>query len=84
MVTGGAGFIGSNIVDAYLRNGHEVVIVDNLSSGRKTNINPGARFYEIDINSPEMGDIFSKEKFDLVNHHAAQIDVRKSVRRPLV
>ena len=82
LVTGGAGFIGSNIADAYVASGHKVVIIDNLSSGKRANINPKARFYQLDVNSSEIGRIFAKEKFDIVNHLAAQIDVRKSVSDP--
>ncbi len=82
LVTGGAGFIGSHIVDAYISLGHEVAIVDDLSSGRKENINPKAAFFELDIQSEQLDDIFAKNKFDVVNHHAAQMDVRKSVNDP--
>ncbi|MCL6473243.1 MAG: NAD-dependent epimerase/dehydratase family protein [Firmicutes bacterium] len=83
IVTGGAGFIGSNIVDAYIEAGHEVAVIDNLSSGKEENINPKARFYKIDIRSPEIDLVFAKEKPDVLNHHAAQIDVRKSVTDPM-
>ena len=82
LVTGGAGFIGSNIVDAYVEAGHDVAIIDNLSSGREENVNPRARLYRLDIRSPEIDMIFAKEKPDVLNHHAAQIDVRKSVSDP--
>jgi len=82
LVTGGAGFIGSHVADAYLAAGHEVVIVDNLFTGRRENIPPAARFVEMDIGAPEVEDFFQAEKFDVVNHHAAQIDVRKSVEGP--
>ncbi len=83
LVTGGAGFIGSHIVDAYLAAGHQVVIVDNLSTGRKSNINPKAVFYNLDIRSPELADVFAAEQPDAVNHHAAQMDVRRSVADPM-
>lgn len=82
IVTGGAGFIGSNIVDRYIELGYSVAIIDNLSSGKKENINPKARFYQVDITSPEVEDVFKKERPDIVNHHAAQIDVRKSLEDP--
>lgn len=82
LVTGGAGFIASHIVDAYIADGHEVVIVDNLITGKRENLNPKAKFYEIDIRSPEVLAIFEKERPDLLNHHAAQMDVRKSVADP--
>lgn len=83
LVTGGAGFIGSNIVDAYIDAGHEVAVIDNLSNGKEENLNPKARFYKIDIRSPEIDLVFAKEKPDILNHHAAQIDVRKSVSDPI-
>lgn len=83
LVTGGAGFIASQIADAYIREGHEVHILDNLSTGFEKNINPKARFIKSEISSPAILDIFKKEKFDVVNHHAAQIDVRKSVNDPI-
>lgn len=82
LVTGGAGFIGSHLVDAFLAAGHDVVIVDNLITGQRENINPQARFYETDIRSAEMAAIFAKEKFNVVCHQAAQMDVRKSVADP--
>ena len=83
LVTGGAGFIASQIVDAYLREGHNVYILDNLSTGFERNINPKAYFIKSDITDSKILDIFTKEKFDVVNHHAAQIDVRKSVNDPI-
>lgn len=83
VVTGGAGFIGSHIVDAYLERGHDVCVLDNLSTGKKEYINKKARFYEVDIrNQKEIEHIFLKEKPEIVNHHAAQMDVRKSVADP--
>jgi UDP-glucose 4-epimerase len=82
LVTGGAGFIASNITDAFIAEGHAVVIVDNLSSGRRENINPNAVFYEMDIQSPEVETIFKNHAIDVVCHHAAQMDVRKSVADP--
>ncbi len=84
LVTGGAGFIGSHVVDGYLRRGWEVVVVDNLSTGKKDNLNRKATFYKMDITDPDIDRLFLEEKFDLVNHHAAQIDVRISVRDPLL
>jgi UDP-glucose 4-epimerase len=84
LVTGGAGFIGSNIVDEYIRLGHEVVVVDNLSSGKKQNINPAAKFYKIDIRDIEIERVFAAEKPDVINHHAAQISVPISVQDPLL
>lgn len=83
LVTGGAGFIGSHVVDHYIDQGYEVVVVDDLSTGRISNLNPAAKFYQMDIRSPEIVEVFEKEKPDFVNHHAAQMDVRKSVADPL-
>lgn len=83
MVTGGAGFIGSHVADTFVKNGHEVIIVDDLSTGRRSNLNPAATFYEVDIRSPEMTEIFEKERPQVVDHHAAQMDVRRSVEDPL-
>lgn len=82
LVTGGAGFIGSNIVDAYIKKGHDVVIVDSLETGRLSNINPNATFYQLDIRDPKLEEVFEKEKPEIINHHAAQMDVRRSVRDP--
>ena len=83
LVTGGAGFIGSQVADAFISEGYEVCIIDNLSTGNEKNINPKAKFYKTSINDPDIITIFKKEKFDFVNHHAAQIDVRKSVSDPI-
>ena len=83
LVTGGAGFIASQISDTYIREGHDVHILDNLSTGFEKNINSKAQFIKLDISSPAILDLFEKEKFDVVNHHAAQIDVRKSVNDPI-
>lgn len=82
LVTGGAGFIGSHVAEAYLARGHQVWIVDNLSSGRRENVPAEATFVEMDIRDPEIRDLFKDVGFDLVNHHAAQIDVRVSVADP--
>jgi len=82
LVTGGAGFIGSHLVDIYINAGHDVVVVDNLSSGKKESLNPRARFYQLDILSPEIADVFRQERPEVLNHHAAQINVRKSVLDP--
>ncbi len=82
VVTGGAGFIGSHIADALLTKGFRVVILDNLSTGKRENIPSGAVFYEVEVQSPEVMDIFEKEGPRWVFHLAAQIDVRKSVLDP--
>ena len=83
LVTGGAGFIGSHVVNVFIENGHEVVIVDDLSTGRRSNLNPAATFYQVDIRSPQLADIFEKEQPQVIDHHAAQMDVRRSVEDPL-
>lgn len=83
LVTGGAGFIGSNIVDAYLAAGHEVFVVDDLSSGFIENLSPKAKFFEMDIRDPKIEKIFEENEFDVMNHLAAQMDVRKSVADPV-
>ncbi|MHB0868651.1 MAG: NAD-dependent epimerase/dehydratase family protein [Chloroflexota bacterium] len=82
LVTGGAGFIGSNVVDAYVEAGHQVVVVDDLSSGNRANLNPAAAFYQVDIRSEQLLEVMGKERPEVVNHHAAQIDVRRSVADP--
>jgi UDP-glucose 4-epimerase len=82
LVTGGAGFIGSHIAEGYLRDGWEVVVVDDLSRGHQSNVPKGARFIRADIRSPEARETLATGRFDVLNHHAAQIDVRVSVDRP--
>ena len=82
LVTGGAGFIGSHIAEAYLAEGWEVTIVDDLSRGHQKNVPSGARFVKADIRSPEARQLLATGKFDVLNHHAAQIDVRVSVDQP--
>jgi UDP-glucose 4-epimerase len=82
LVTGGAGFIGSHIAEAYLRAGWEVVILDDLSRGHERNVPNEARFVRADIGSPEARRLLATGQFDVLNHHAAQIDVRVSVDCP--
>lgn len=82
LVTGGAGFIASQIADAFIEQGHKVFIIDNLSTGFEININPKAVFIKADIGDKSLSSLFEKEKFDVVNHHAAQMDVRRSVVDP--
>lgn len=84
MVTGGAGFIGSNVVDGYVEAGHEVVVVDDLSAGKRANVHPEARFFKMDVRSPEAAGLVMDERPDVLNHHAAQISVPDSVRDPVV
>ncbi|HZD06214.1 MAG TPA: NAD-dependent epimerase/dehydratase family protein, partial [Longimicrobiales bacterium] len=82
LVTGGAGFIGSHVAEAYLARGDRVWVVDDLSSGRRDNVPSEATLLEADIASPELRALFREVRFDVVNHHAAQIDVRVSVADP--
>ena len=82
LVTGGAGFIGSTLVDKLIEEKNELVVIDDLSSGKKDYVNPAAKLYKIDICSDKVAKIFKNEKFDFVYHLAAQIDVRKSVADP--
>ncbi|MFZ0454063.1 MAG: NAD-dependent epimerase/dehydratase family protein [Ignavibacteriaceae bacterium] len=82
LVTGGAGFIASQIADAFIDEGHDVFILDNLSTGFEKNVNPKAAFIKKDIGDKSLSELFEKEKFDVVNHHAAQMDVRRSVADP--
>jgi UDP-glucose 4-epimerase len=82
VVTGGAGFIASHIVDAYIQLGHEVYVIDDLSTGQRRNLNPSAKIYTVDIADPEAGKLIAEIKPDVLNHHAAQMDVRRSVADP--
>ena len=83
LVTGGAGFIGSHVAEAYLQRGDRVWVVDDLSSGKLANLVPGIEFVRMDIGDPDLDRLFADVGgFDVVNHHAAQIDVRKSVMDP--
>ncbi len=82
LVTGGAGFIGSHVADAFLARGDRVWVLDNLSTGRRENVAAGVELVVADIADPEVADLFREARFDLVSHHAAQIDVRVSVADP--
>ncbi|OCL25577.1 UDP-glucose 4-epimerase [Orenia metallireducens] len=81
LVTGGAGFIGSHIVDKLIAKGKQVIIIDNLSTGKKENINQEAIFYELDIRD-NLSELFNQHKIDYIIHHAAQIDIQYSLREP--
>ena len=83
LVTGGAGFIGSHLVDRLVLEGHEAVVVDNLATGKRRNINRAARFYKMDIQSWRLERVFRNERPNVVMHLAAQMDVRKSVEDPM-
>jgi UDP-glucose 4-epimerase len=82
LVTGGAGFIASHVSDGLLALGHEVAIVDNLVTGKRENLPGSARFYEVDVRDAALAEVFAAEKPEMVFHHAAQMDVRKSVAEP--
>jgi UDP-glucose 4-epimerase len=81
-VVGGAGFIASQIADAYLAVGHEVIVIDDLSNGKRSNVPPDAKFFQADIRSPEAAEIVRSERPQVLSHHAAQMDVRRSVADP--
>ena len=83
LVTGGAGFIGSHVVDAYVAAGHDVVVVDDLSTGKRENLNPKARFHQLDVPDPKVIELIRDERPAVVNLHAAQMDVRRSVADPV-
>ncbi len=82
LVTGGAGFIGSHLVDAFLARGDEVAIIDDLSSGRRENVNPAAHFYQMGVEDPGVDEVLARERPEVVSHHAAQAEVRASVADP--
>ena len=82
LVTGGAGFIGSHVVEALLEDGCEVEVLDNLSTGQREYVADGVPLHVLDITSPEAAEIVANGNFDALIHHAAQIDVRRSVRQP--
>jgi len=83
LVTGGAGFIGSHVVDAYLAAGDDVTVLDDLSTGKREQVPPGARLVQADVRSPAARELLATGDFTLLNHHAAQMDVRRSVADPL-
>jgi UDP-glucose 4-epimerase len=83
LVTGGAGFIGSHVVDALIQQGHSVTVVDNLSTGSLNNLNPGAKFYETNILDEDLAHIFQEDKPEVVIHQAAQAVMTKSVEDPV-
>ena len=83
LLTGGAGFIGAHLAEAYVEAGHEVTVVDDLSSGHRENVPGGVRFEELDIRSPEAAALVEEVAPELINHHAAQMNVRLSVEDPL-
>ena len=83
LVTGGAGFVGSHVCDRLARDGHELVILDDLSTGRVAQVHPAARFYQMELDSPWLDELFAIEQPDAVVHLAAQASVRRSVADPV-
>ncbi len=83
LITGGAGFIGSHLVDKLISQNHKVVIIDNLLTGKKENINPSAKFYKYDILDSRIKEVFEKEKPQVVFHFAAHIEARQSAEDPI-
>ncbi|HTY61434.1 MAG TPA: NAD-dependent epimerase/dehydratase family protein [Acidobacteriota bacterium] len=84
LVTGGAGFIGSHVVDAFLSAGHAVSVVDDLSTGFRHNLAPGVPLHVVDIRDPKLSDVFEAEKPEVVCHQAARANVRESFEKPLL
>ncbi len=82
LVTGGAGFIGSHLVDALIAEGHDVVVVDDLSAGKMENVNPAATFHKLDICDPSLADLIHESKPDAIYHQAAHVNLRRSVEEP--
>ncbi|MFC2171041.1 NAD-dependent epimerase/dehydratase family protein, partial [Acidobacteriota bacterium] len=84
LLTGGAGFIGSHVADAYIKDGHEVIVVDNLSTGKRSNLNTAAKFCLADITDENaINSLIETEKPEIINHHAAHVDVRRSMHQPV-
>ena len=83
LVTGGAGFIGSHVADTLIAAGHTVVVLDDLSTGKRANLNPRARLVQMDIRDPQLNALFAAEGFDAVSHQAARANVRESMERPV-
>ncbi len=82
LVTGGAGFIGSHIVDALVESGCRVAVADDLSTGKFENINPGVNFYKVEVQAPDFKEVVAREKPDAIIHLAAQVDVQRSLKEP--
>src|SRR5207302_2010272 len=83
LVTGGAGFVGSWVVDAMVEAGHEVIALDNLATGRQRNLNPRAHFVQADIVSTDLAALFAELRPDAISHHAAQASVGGSTANPV-
>ncbi|MGB5660166.1 MAG: NAD-dependent epimerase/dehydratase family protein, partial [Thermoanaerobaculia bacterium] len=83
LVTGGAGFIGSHIVDGLIEQGHRVLVLDDLSTGRAENVSAAAELHQLDIRSAEAADLIARENVAAIYHLAAQMDVRRSTEDPV-
>ena len=83
LVTGGAGFVGSHVVDACIAAGHTVVVVDDLFTGHRDNVNPLCEFHEMDIRDPRLEELFQRHRFEVVSHQAARGNVRASFEDPM-
>lgn len=83
IITGGAGFIGSHLTNRLIKDGHRVVVIDNLAAGQKKNLDPQATFYCLNVNSPKINNLFKREKPEVVFHLAAQINLRRSIENPI-
>src|SRR5437870_3437828 len=83
LVTGGAGFIGSHVADGFRARGHEVAVIDDLSTGKQANLDPSIKLYEHDIRDPALEQVFIDFKPDVVDHHAAQSNVPASLSDPV-
>lgn len=83
LVSGGAGFIGSHVVEAYLAAGHDVAVVDNLSTGRRSNVPRGAKLFEVDLHARELERVVAEFRPEVVNHHAAQASVKVGTADPV-
>ena len=85
LVTGGAGFIGSHVVDAFVAGGHQVAVVDDLSTGKREQVNPAARFYRVDLrDEAALADVFGAEEPEVIAHEAAKANVRESMEKPVL
>src|SRR5207247_6466465 len=84
LVTGGAGFVGSHVADAYLEAGCEVTVLDDLSTGRRERVPTAARYVQADVRSPEARQLLATGGVPLLNHHQAQMDVRRSLADPVL
>jgi UDP-glucose 4-epimerase len=84
LVTGGGGFIGSHVVDAFVAEGHQVAVVDDLSTGKREQVNPAARFYQVDLRDEgALAEVLAAERPEVISHQAAKANVRESMEQPV-